>query len=150
MRIGTGKPIIADKSKKKVNQKVKQAIGRAQEMRNNPSWLEKQMMRFLDDRSVRYMFQKIFYIRNYKDTITHYYITDFYIPEKNLIVEVDGKYHKDQIEKDDNRTRDIMKHYPGIKLIRVCYDDFKSPEILDKISRYVMSRNDYHKMFDKK
>lgn len=148
MRVGTNKPI----NKKRLNreQRIKQANQRADKMRKNPSWLEKIMISFLNDRNVRYQFQRIFCILSNSNNISRYYIADFYIPDKNLIVEVDGKFHDDQIEKDDKRTMDIKNHYPGIELIRVCYSDFQSPEKLDLLSRYVMSAAAYNSMFGKK
>ena len=95
MRIGTGKPKSKSAKKKdKINKMVAQAIERADKMRNNPSWLEKIMIQFLDDRHVKYHSQRVFYIRDNKDKIKYYYIVDFYIPDKNLIVEVDGKFHE--------------------------------------------------------
>lgn len=151
MRVGTGKP-LNKKGRKHFNriERQKQARERAAKMRANPSWLEKIMMSFLDDRGVRYEFQKILYIMSDKNNVSRYYIVDFYIPDKNLIIEVDGKFHDDQIEKDDKRTMDIKRHYSGIELVRVTYGDFKSPKMLDRLSRYVMSDRAYREMFGNK
>lgn len=148
MRVGTGKPLNKN-GRKHFNriERQKQARERAAKMRANPSWLEKIMMSFLDDRGVRYEFQKILYIMSDKNNVSRYYIVDFYIPDKNLIVEVDGKFHDDQIEKDDKRTMDIKRHYSGIELVRVTYGDFKSPKMLDRLSMYVMSDKAYREMF---
>ena len=59
---------------------------------------EKRLKAYLQLFKVKYEFQKI--IPRSNGSI---YIVDFYIPEKNIIIEVDGGYHYDgkQIKKDN-------------------------------------------------
>jgi very-short-patch-repair endonuclease len=102
------------------------AEGHAYDMRKNPSYLEKQMIEFLDSHKIKYEFQKIFYIRSSGGFIKQYYIADFYIPKKHIIIEVDGKFHKDQTKLDNFRTWNIQKHYPKVRVIRWEYNDFHS------------------------
>lgn len=102
------------------------AEGHAYDMRKNPSYLEKQMIEFLDSHKIKYEFQKIFYIRSSGGFIKQYYIADFYIPKKHIILEVDGKFHKDQTKLDNFRTWNIQKHYPKVRIIRWEYKDFHS------------------------
>ena len=49
---------------------------------------------------MEYEEQKIFYIYADDGWIVRYFIADFYIPEKELIIEVDGKFHNEQKKKD--------------------------------------------------
>lgn len=100
------------------------AEGHAYEMRKNPSFLEKKMLELLDSWKVRYEFQKIIYIRSKGGFIKQYYIADFYIPQKHLIIEVDGKFHKEQAAFDEFRTKTIQKHYPKITVVRWESRDF--------------------------
>ena len=102
------------------------AKGNATYMKKHPSWLEKKMMEFLDNQHIKYEFQKVFFIKSKGGFIKSYYIVDFYIPDKKVILEVDGQFHKEQKEYDDFRTRDIQKHYPKIQVIRWEARDFHS------------------------
>lgn len=109
----------------------------AEDMITNPSFLELKMIEFLDSHSIKYQFQKIFYIEGKHKKITHFYIADFYIPSKNLILETDGKFHDDQIEQDELRTQNIIKHYPNIKVIRWKFHDFNSVVKMRELLRQV-------------
>ena len=102
------------------------AEGNAFNMRKNPSWLERKMIEFLDNQKIKYEFQKIFYIRSKGGFIKQYYIADFYIPKVNIILECDGKFHKDQVAFDEFRTRNIQQHYPKIRVVRWDSSDFHS------------------------
>ena len=61
---------------------------------------EAKMKVVLKELNVKYEFQKIFY------TEKSFYIVDFYLPEYNVAIEVDGGYHNDKEQKikDNNRT----------------------------------------------
>lgn len=96
------------------------------DMKDNPSALEKKMQEFLENQNIHYEFQKILYIRNKDRYIRKFYIADFYIPTKNIIIETDGKFHDDQIKEDEYRTKEIQKHYPNMKIIRWRWNDFSS------------------------
>ena len=62
----------------------------------NATYAEKLLKTFLTGK-IDFEFQKIIYTDN-----KHFFIADFYIPSKNLIIELDGEYHDDakQQEKD--------------------------------------------------
>lgn len=102
------------------------AKSHALDMKRNPSYLEKQMQEFLDNHSIGYEFQKIFYMKSKGGFIKNYYIVDFYIPKHKVIIETDGKFHKEQADFDAFRTKDIQKHYPGVRVIRWSSADFRS------------------------
>lgn len=104
----------------------KNAEKHAESMRKEPSVLEKQMIEFLSNNSIKFTFQKIFYIKSSGGFIKQYYIADFYIPKKHIILEVDGKFHKDQKQMDSYRTWNIQKHYPKVIVIRWECKDFHS------------------------
>ena len=61
---------------------------------------EVRMKVILKELNVKYEFQKIFY------TEKSFYIVDFYLPDYNVAIEVDGGYHNDKEQKikDNNRT----------------------------------------------
>lgn len=99
------------------------AQARAGEMQAFPSPLEERMMKFLDDNMVFYEFQKIFYIRAKDGYIIRYYIADFYILDKAIIIEVDGKFHDKQKLHDKMRTRHIQEQYPEVSVLRFTWND---------------------------
>ena len=116
---------------------IKSAQYRAMEMQVWPSPLEKRMMGFLDSKSIYYESQKIFYIYADDGWIVTYYIADFYIPGKKIIIEVDGKFHDKQKLHDKLRTLDIQKECPCVSVYRWRWNDFKDEkkitELLHKI-----------------
>lgn len=52
------------------------------------------------------------------------YYADFYFPDKNLIIELDGSQHKNTIEKDRQRDEYIKKYY-GLKIIRITHKEYR-------------------------
>ena len=60
------------------------------------------------------------------------YIADFYCHEKKLVIEVDGSYHlnMEQKEQDELRTEDISEY--GIEVIR-----FTNEQVFEKIGEVV-------------
>lgn len=106
---------------------------RAQEMQTWPSPLEERMKEFLDEHYIDYEFQKIFYIYDDDGWIIRYYIADFFLPDDNVIIEVDGKFHEDRKQHDKNRTKEIQKHYPGIEVFRYTWKDLSDYEKMDDL-----------------
>ena len=100
-----------------------QARCRAEEMNLWSSPLEEKMKRLLDDCGVIYESQRIFYIRAKDGWIIRYYIADFYIPDKAIIIEVDGKFHDKQQLHDKLRTRAIQEQYPEVSVLRYGWKD---------------------------
>ena len=86
----------------------------------NATYAERLLKAFLTGK-IDFEFQKIIYTDN-----QHFFIADFYIPSKNLIIELDGEYHDDakQQEKDIWRTK-ILKSL-GYRVIR-----FKNKQIIE-------------------
>ena len=96
---------------------------RADEMTTWPSPLEARMQEFLDRYGIRYESQKIFYIYADDGWIVRYYIADFYIPDRDIIIEVDGKFHEDQKQHDRIRTKTIQEQYPDVEVLRYTWGD---------------------------
>lgn len=115
------------------NAKMKEVAERyAAKARSHPSHLEKLMREFLDNHHVKYDFQKPCCIHD-KGVITQFFIVDFYIPLKRIIIETDGKYHDAQLDYDDYRTQMIKREHPGVKVIRWRYKDFHSPQKMKEL-----------------
>jgi very-short-patch-repair endonuclease len=112
---------------------MEQAKYRARQMDTWPSPLEERMKEFLDRHYVEYESQKIFYIYADDGWIIRYYIADFYIPEKEVIIEVDGKFHDEHKLHDKNRTRDIQEQYPSIEVLRYRWKDLSDMDKMDDL-----------------
>lgn len=86
----------------------------------NATYAERLLKTFLTGK-IDFEFQKIIYTDN-----KHFFIADFYIPSKNLIIELDGEYHDNikQQDKDIWRTQ-ILKSL-GYEVIR-----FKNKQIIE-------------------
>ena len=106
---------------------------RASEMTMFPSPLEEIMKSFLDEHNIRYDFQRIFYIFADDGWIVRYYIADFYIPDRSIIIEVDGKFHDKQKQHDKNRTKTIKESYPDIEVLRYTWKDMSDEKKMDEL-----------------
>ena len=63
-----------------------------------------------------------------------FFITDFYCPEHKLVIEIDGKIHEEQAERDELRTW-IINHI-GLRVLRFTNDDLQDLQfVLDKITK---------------
>lgn len=87
----------------------------------NATYCELKFKSILDELNINYEFQKIIVAND------NPYIADFYIKDKNIVIEIDGEYHRDieQMEKDFKRNNDMAKY--GILTIR-----FNNEETFDK------------------
>jgi very-short-patch-repair endonuclease len=106
---------------------------RAEEMKTWPSPLEERMQVLLDLWGIVYESQNIFYIYADDGWIIRYYIADFYIPEKDIIIEVDGKFHNNQVQKDKNRTKVIQEHYPEIEVLMYAWEDLNDEDTMEEL-----------------
>lgn len=71
-----------------------------------------------------------------------YYILDFIITNRLLIVEIDGGYHKNRREKD--KQRDIFCNKMGLKVLRIKNENVNS--IIRKIKNYPKVKNYKYKL----
>lgn len=94
-------------------------LTRAKEMRKNPTQAEAKLWGELRNKKLGYKFRQQHPIDNY--------IVDFVCLEKKLIIEVDGKIHQYQLEKDGEREL-LLKEKKGYKVIR-----FDNLEVLNNI-----------------
>lgn len=119
---------------------IETAEYRATQMKLWPSPLEEKMQNLLDENNIEYESQKIFYIYADDGWIIRYYIADFFVPNANLIIEVDGKFHDEHKLHDKERTKIIQENYPGVEIYRWRGKDFKDKykveELLFKADAY--------------
>lgn len=86
----------------------------------NATYAERLLKTFLTGK-IDFEFQKIIYTDN-----KHFFIADFYIPSKNLIIELDGEYHDNVKQQNKDIWRTQLLHSLGYKVIR-----FKNKQIIE-------------------
>ena len=86
----------------------------------NATYAERLLKIFLTGK-IDFEFQKIIYTDN-----KHFFIADFYIPSKNLIIELDGEYHDDIKQQNKDIWRTKLLNSLGYKVIR-----FKNKQITE-------------------
>lgn len=91
---------------------VKNAEGNAKYKRKHPSELEKKMMEMLDNQGIRYEFQKIIYVKSSGGFIKQYFIVDFYIPQRDVIIELHGASSENTIKCASEKKATIKRAYP--------------------------------------
>ena len=87
----------------------------------NATYAERLLKTFLAGK-IDFEFQKIIYTDNKR----HFFIADFYIPSKNLIVELDGEYHDNIKQRDKDIWRTQILKSLGYEVIR-----FKNKQIIE-------------------
>jgi cyclase len=60
------------------------------------------------------------------------YIADFYCHERKLVIEIDGKYHLEDVQKEHDKLRSEDMLQFGIKVIR-----FNNEEVLNNIDEVI-------------
>ncbi len=113
-------------------------IQRARTLRKNMTEAEEKLWYFLRNRR----FCGLKFLRQHPiiyDLINNeprYYIADFYCSEKKLIVELDGKIHDFQKEKDQFRDENLVDL--GFRVLRLKNEDtVKIAVVLNKIKEFI-------------
>lgn len=90
-------------------------------------WIETNMLR-LRDTANAYEIDFASYLMNKKIDFIHQapfilsgkiYFADFYLPKKNIIIELDGQYHSGMAQTEKDRFRDECFNGNKIKVIRI-------------------------------
>lgn len=88
-------------------------------------------MRFLDEFSFNYKFQRPFKHKG------RFVIVDFYLPDHKIVIEIDGEYHNDpaQIMSDRDRTNTLIKANHIRQVVR-----FTNNEVLNGTKRELLQK----------
>ncbi len=70
------------------------------------------------------------------------YIVDFYCHAKKLVIEVDGKYHEDEVQNQKDTFRDSEMERFNIKVLRFTNEEViaETTRVLKEIKRFVNER----------
>jgi len=100
---------------------------RATRMRENPTPTEKQMAKLLTELKIEYIQQYVF----------GNYIADFYIPSKNVTIEVNGGYHQEESQKAYDARRMNYFIRSGIQVLNVRSNRISKSK--DRILKFVFT-----------
>ena len=69
------------------------------------------------------------------------FIADFICIKKNLVIEVDGEYHNEPTQQQDDQFRTESINNRGYSVIRFTNDEIQTnlPEVLEKIKKYLFN-----------
>ncbi len=115
-----GKP-VDEKQREKLR-----LMNLSQSRMKKPTSLEKIVIKFLDYKNIKYQFQVF---------IKNKWSCDFYIKEKNLIIEADGEYWHSQpktVIKDKSKNKYLKKC--GYNLIRLSEKELKSGSFKERLA----------------
>lgn len=99
---------------------------RMYELRESANIYERRLAEYLLEKKVRFVHQAPFVF--YWKTI---YFADFFLPDKRLVIEVDGSYHDGvhQSQKDKQREQDFKDN--GIRTVRIPNEVARNKEKLE-------------------
>lgn len=94
----------------------------------------------------RFMFNiltqlNIAFIREYSPDWIYPKRYDFYIPDKKIIIEMDGGFHRDKSVKENDLYKDNMANKHGVKVIRINCDYKKTDLRFNKIKDNIIKSN---------
>jgi len=105
---------------------VKNAEGNAKANRKNPSELDKKMMDLLSGQGVHYEYQKPVYIKSSGGFIKQYFIVDFWIPARNIIIEIRARKPNTPYKYDTDKQKAIKTAYPVYTIVEWYGENFSS------------------------
>lgn len=117
-------------------QKKELLIKKAEEFRDklvkNQTEAELKFKAILKMMKVAYDFQKIIYIGK------SFYIVDFYLPDYNTIIEVDGGYHKEATQRKKDWSRTYTLRNMNKKVFRINNEDVNNvEELMERVTSFL-------------
>lgn len=93
--------------------------------RSNRSYMERSFEEWLisNHPHITFEIEKSFVIRNDNDEYLKTYYVDFYFPDLNIGIELDGTHHLKQVEYDKKRDADILNKY-GVIIYRIGHKEY--------------------------
>ena len=135
--------------KKKTNTDMKIIAEQyAQKLIMNATEAERHFYKILESLGINFKFQHPIYNKSKDGTIKQFYIPDFFLPDINTIVEIDGGYHFDvlQQKKDNTRTNKIKDGHRGIKVLRITNAEvFNGIKVMKFLQRILEREKTLHK-----
>lgn len=105
--------------------------------RTTPSYMERTFDEWLKTSKCNYswIMEQPFKRYDFNGKYLKCYYADFYFPELNLIIELDGTQHERNIEYDKDRDNYIINNYSNVSsIIRIKHKEFMDKSYIDEIS----------------
>lgn len=114
-----------------ITERIKQNR-RSNYRRDKRSYLEESFETWLLDNNISLKYETEYTIKNH---ITEkWYFVDFYFPEINLIVELDGKQHEKPKHKEADKLRDeYITNNLHINVFRISYDEYQAGSKINQL-----------------
>ena len=97
---------------------IKTARERRKDLLNRLTPAEEIFKKFLKELGIKFEIQSIIYSYDQRKIID-YYIADFYLPDMNAIIEIDGEHHNSYKQREDDILRDFYIKRMGYKVYRI-------------------------------
>lgn len=101
--------------------------------RANPSYMERTFSEWLSKNypNISFIQEKSFNIYNNGEYIKTFYV-DFYFPDLNLAIELDGTHHLSQTEQDEQRDYLLSNQY-STRIVRISHKEYRNKTKVDFI-----------------
>ena len=128
--------MVDEKSFKKISHLIRsEGEHNSRLMYKFPTALEAQVKKVLDDNGVRYKFQQLFYrfVKGYRQYVEAYYIANFWIPKKKLVLEIQPARRKIEVESEKLRTFSYDGVFPRAQVLRITEEDLRCPTFAQEL-----------------
>ena len=128
--------MIDEKSFKKVSHLIRsEGEHNSRLMYKFPTVLEGEVKKILDDNGIRYKFQQLFYrfVRGYRQYVEAYYIANFWIPKRKLILEIQPARRKIEVDSEKLRTFSYEGISPRAQVLKITKEDLECPTFAQEL-----------------
>lgn len=128
--------MIDEKSFKKISHLIRsEGEHNSRLMFKFPTALEGKVKKMLDDNGIKYKFQQLFYryVIGYRQYVEAYYIANFWIPRKRLILDIQPARRKIDVETQDLRTFSYEGITPRAQVLKISEKDLECPTFAQEL-----------------
>lgn len=132
--------MIDDKSYRKMSHLVRsEGEHNSRLMYKFPTSLESRVRDILDRNKVKYSFQKLFYrtVEGYRQYTEAYYIANFWLPGKRLMIDVEPAPRKVGVKSEGLRTFSNDRIYPRAQVLKITERDLDYPSFTAELLAFV-------------
>jgi hypothetical protein len=128
--------MVDEKSFKKISHLIRsEGEHNSRLMYKFPTALEREVKKILDDNSIKYKFQQLFYrfVKGYRQYVEAYYIANFWIPKKRLVLDIQPARRKIKVDSEKLRTFSYDGVTPKAQVLRITEEDLRCPTFTQEL-----------------
>ena len=128
--------MIDEKSFKKISHLIRsEGEHNSRLMYKFPTALEAKVKNILDDNGIKYKFQQLFYrfVKGYRQYVEAYYIANFWIPKKRLIIDIQPAKRKIEVDSEKLRTFSYDNVTPKAQVLKITEEDLRCPTFVQEL-----------------